>query len=163
MWICYFSLPCLCVCQFSHGWTVWRTDPKYGIGVDLDNISDEFEGQGTRQYFFIFFFKRTSCSSILVLSKGCFKLNRTMYRYTKCSFRLVSACHSRLWLRSGRMPGTGRVVAVLTLQRAALLGSPWPCGSGWAVLLLMMEDSLELESSANNPCYYTTGALTLGQ
>ncbi len=43
---------CLCVCVFvcqrSPGWTVWRTDLKFGGGVDRDNISDEFEGQGHR-------------------------------------------------------------------------------------------------------------------
>ncbi len=43
---------CACVClsviQRSHGWTVWHTDPKFDGGVNLDNISDEFEGQGHR-------------------------------------------------------------------------------------------------------------------
>ncbi len=39
---------CVCVCQRSHSWNVWRTDPKFGGGIDFDNISDEFEGQGHR-------------------------------------------------------------------------------------------------------------------
>ncbi len=37
---------CVCVCQLSRDWTVWHTDPKFGMGVDTDNISDEFKGQG---------------------------------------------------------------------------------------------------------------------
>ena len=39
---------CMSVCQRSHGWTVWSTDPKFGGRIYLDNISDEFEGQGPR-------------------------------------------------------------------------------------------------------------------
>ncbi len=35
----------LSVCERSHGWTVWRTDPKFGGGIYLDNISDELEGR----------------------------------------------------------------------------------------------------------------------
>ncbi len=48
------SVPSVCpsvrlpVIQHSHGWTVWHTDLKFGGAVDLDNISDEFEGQGQR-------------------------------------------------------------------------------------------------------------------
>ncbi len=37
---------CLCVClsvsQRSHGWTDWATDLKFDMGIDLDNISEEF-------------------------------------------------------------------------------------------------------------------------
>ena len=42
---------CLSVCERSHGWTVWHTDPKFGGGIDVVNtsISDGFEGQGHRQ------------------------------------------------------------------------------------------------------------------
>ena len=36
------------VIQRSFGWTVWNTDPKIGRDIDLDDISDEFEGQGHR-------------------------------------------------------------------------------------------------------------------
>ena len=39
---------CLSVSQRSQGWTDWATDPKFGVGIDLDNISEEFEGQGHR-------------------------------------------------------------------------------------------------------------------
>ena len=39
---------CLSVSLRSHGWTVWHADPKFGRGLDLDNISDEFEDQGHR-------------------------------------------------------------------------------------------------------------------
>ncbi len=39
---------CLSVIQLSHGWTVWRTDQKFGVGFDIDNISDVFKGQGHR-------------------------------------------------------------------------------------------------------------------
>ena len=39
---------CLSVCERSHGWTIWHADPKFGGGVDLDNISDEFKDQGHR-------------------------------------------------------------------------------------------------------------------
>ncbi len=37
---------CLCVCQRSPGWTVGHTDSKFGWGIDHDNISYKFEGQG---------------------------------------------------------------------------------------------------------------------
>ncbi len=39
---------CVLVCEHSHGWTNWRTVTKFGTGVDLDNISEEFNGQGRR-------------------------------------------------------------------------------------------------------------------
>ncbi len=39
---------CLSVSQLSSGWIVWATDLKSGMRHDLDNISDEFEGQGQR-------------------------------------------------------------------------------------------------------------------
>ncbi len=38
----------LSVCECSHGWTIWRTDPKIGIRVDLDEISAKFDSQGHR-------------------------------------------------------------------------------------------------------------------
>ncbi len=37
---------CLSVSQRSHGWIIWHTDLKICVTIDLDNISDEFEGQG---------------------------------------------------------------------------------------------------------------------
>ena len=43
---CVCVCECVSVCEHSHGWTVWHTDPKFGGGVDLDNISYQFEGQG---------------------------------------------------------------------------------------------------------------------
>ncbi len=48
------SVPSVCpsvcpsVSQRSHGWTFWCTDPKFGGGVDLENISDEFEGHRSK-------------------------------------------------------------------------------------------------------------------
>ncbi len=33
---------CLCVCQRSHGWTVWATDLRFGRNIAFDNISDKF-------------------------------------------------------------------------------------------------------------------------
>ncbi len=51
------SVPCVCVCVClsvswrSHGRTVWCTDAKFSVMVDLDNVSDEFEGQGHRSKF----------------------------------------------------------------------------------------------------------------
>ena len=37
---------CLSVCQRSHGWNVWDTNLKFCMNIVLDNISDEFKGQG---------------------------------------------------------------------------------------------------------------------
>ena len=39
---------CVLVCEHSYGWTDRRTVRKFGTGVDLDDISDEFDGQGHR-------------------------------------------------------------------------------------------------------------------
>ncbi len=46
LFVCLFV--CLSVCQRSHGWTVSCTDPKFGRGIHLHNISDKFKGQGHR-------------------------------------------------------------------------------------------------------------------
>ncbi len=46
--LCVCVCVCQCVCERFHGWTVWHTDLKFGGGIDLDNISDEFECQGHR-------------------------------------------------------------------------------------------------------------------
>ena len=35
-----------CVSYHSHGWTDWDIGLKFGVGMCLDNISDEFIGQG---------------------------------------------------------------------------------------------------------------------
>ncbi len=49
------SVRCVCVClsvsQHSIDWTIWATDLKSDMGIDLDNISDEVEGQGNRSKF----------------------------------------------------------------------------------------------------------------
>ena len=37
---------CPSVSIHSHCCTIWRTDPKFGGGVDLDNILGNLEGQG---------------------------------------------------------------------------------------------------------------------
>ena len=39
---------CLSVCQCSDGWTVWRMVTTFGIGIDLDDLLDKFDGQGQR-------------------------------------------------------------------------------------------------------------------
>ncbi len=43
---------CVClsvsVCEHSHGWTDWHTVTKFGTGIDLDDILDNFVGQGHR-------------------------------------------------------------------------------------------------------------------
>ncbi len=36
------SILSVSLCQHSHGWNVRQTDPKFGGGVDLDNILDYF-------------------------------------------------------------------------------------------------------------------------
>ncbi len=36
------------VSQRFDGWTIWCTDPKFGTGHHLDNISDDFEGHRLR-------------------------------------------------------------------------------------------------------------------
>ncbi len=38
----------LSVIQRFYGLTVQDTDLRFGVRIDLDNISDEFEGQGHR-------------------------------------------------------------------------------------------------------------------
>ncbi len=37
-----------CVCQRSHGWTVWDTNLKFCMNIALENILGEFEGQRHR-------------------------------------------------------------------------------------------------------------------
>ncbi len=39
---------CLSVSERSHGRTIGDRNLKFGQRIDLDNISDEFEGQGHR-------------------------------------------------------------------------------------------------------------------
>ena len=39
---------CLCVCVHFHGWTAWRMDTKFGIGMHMDNFSGKFGGHGHR-------------------------------------------------------------------------------------------------------------------
>ncbi len=50
--VCVCVCVCVCIClsvsQRSHGWTVWHMDPKFGGGIDLDNILDEFEGHRSK-------------------------------------------------------------------------------------------------------------------
>ncbi len=46
--VCLSVCVCLSVGQRSSGLTDWATDLKSCIGIDLDNISDEFEGKGHR-------------------------------------------------------------------------------------------------------------------
>ncbi len=36
----------VCLSVSSHGGTIWRTDPKFGGGSDLDYISEEIKGHG---------------------------------------------------------------------------------------------------------------------
>ncbi len=44
------SVPSVCqsVCWHSHRWTVGPRDQKFGIGINLDYILDEFDGKGHR-------------------------------------------------------------------------------------------------------------------
>ena len=44
--ICVCVCVCVSVCGHCHGWTDWRTVTKFGTGIDLDDISREFDGQG---------------------------------------------------------------------------------------------------------------------
>ncbi len=39
---------CVSVCGHSYGWTVWHIMMKFSTGIDLDDILDEFDGQGHR-------------------------------------------------------------------------------------------------------------------
>ena len=46
--VCVCVCVCVSVCQHSPGRTVWCTVTKFGTGIDLDKILDEFDGQGHR-------------------------------------------------------------------------------------------------------------------
>ena len=46
MFVCVFV--CLSVIQHSHGRTVLDRNLKFGVRFDLNNISDEFKGEGHR-------------------------------------------------------------------------------------------------------------------
>ncbi len=39
---------CVCVCECSHDWMGWRTITKFCTAIDLEDLSDEFNGQGRR-------------------------------------------------------------------------------------------------------------------
>ncbi len=39
---------CLSVSELSHGWSVWPRITKFGAGIDVDDISAKFDGQGHR-------------------------------------------------------------------------------------------------------------------
>ena len=49
--VCICASVCLCVCQRSHCWTVGPMNLKFGVGMNLHNILDEFKGQGHRSKF----------------------------------------------------------------------------------------------------------------
>ncbi len=46
--LCVRVSVCLSVSELSRGWTVWPRTTKSGTGIDLDNISAKFDGQGHR-------------------------------------------------------------------------------------------------------------------
>ncbi len=46
--ICGCVCVSVCVCEHSHGWMDWRTITKFGTAIDLDDLSDEFDGQCRR-------------------------------------------------------------------------------------------------------------------
>ena len=39
---------CVSVCGHTHGWPVWHFSTKFSTGIDLDDILEEFDGQGHR-------------------------------------------------------------------------------------------------------------------
>ncbi len=46
--VCVFVCVCVSVCEHSHGWMDWHTITKFGTGIYLDGIWDEFDVQGQR-------------------------------------------------------------------------------------------------------------------
>ena len=89
MCVCVCRSVCLSVSQRSPGWTVWATDLKFGVRIDLDNISDEFEGQSHRSKVKVAILKKTWFSDF---SYGVTYVDCTEpFRHD--TWRHVTSCH----------------------------------------------------------------------
>ena len=85
---------CPCVSYHSCGWTDWDIGLKFGVGICLDNISDDFIGQGQRSKF-----KVTKLGNVIVLTYSYFSDTTVSWSMVWCH-DVTAWRHDVIWRHS---------------------------------------------------------------